>query len=100
MTTLFRDPAAWDSLRAHVIAPLVARTPRDTAIRVWVPACATGEEAYTLAMLFCEEFGRHEGRRQLNIFATDLDEGALTVAREGLYGQAINTDLPDERLDR
>jgi len=100
MTTLFRDPDAWDSLRAHVIAPLVARTSRDRAIRVWVPACATGEEAYTLAMLFCEEFGRHEGRRQLNIFATDLDEGALTVAREGLYGQAINTDLPDERLDR
>jgi len=100
MTTLFRDPDAWDSLRAHVIAPLVARTPRDTAIRVWVPACATGEEAYTLAMLFCEEFARRDDRHQLTIFATDLDEGALTTAREGIYPQAIDTVLTPERLDR
>ncbi len=100
MTTLFRDPDAWDSLRSHVIAPLVARTPRDTAIRVWVPACATGEEAFTLAIVFCEEFARRGGRHQLNIFATDRDEGALTTAREGIYPQAIDSVLTVERLDR
>ena len=100
VTTFFRDPDAWKALRAQVIAPLVAQAPLDEPIRVWVPGCATGEEAYTLAILFHEEFESGRGDRELTIFASDVDAGALAVARDAVYPQAITADVSDERLER
>jgi two-component system CheB/CheR fusion protein len=100
VTTFFRDPDAWESLQTQVIAPLVVHTPVRDPIRVWVPGCATGEEAYTLAILFHEEFERQRTRRELIIFASDMDPGAIALARDGVYPQAIHADVSDERLDR
>ena len=70
------------------------------SIRVWVPGCATGEEAYSIAILLLEEAGRHEIRCGLQVFASDLDDSALIVAREGRYPIAIEADMTEERLRR
>ena len=100
VTTFFRDPQAWDALKALVIGRLIDETPAGEQIRAWVPGCATGEEAYSLAIVFHEEFARRGIRRNLVIFATDVDESALAIAREGLYPQSISADVSDARLDR
>ena len=98
VTTFFRDPEAWRALQAKVISRLVEE--EHEQIRVWVPGCATGEEAYSLAMLFHEEFDRHNLRRNLLVFASDVDEAAIAVAREGIYPRAISADVSEERLER
>jgi two-component system, chemotaxis family, CheB/CheR fusion protein len=100
VTSFFRDPAAWEALRAQVIAPLVEHAQPNQAIRAWVPGCATGEEAYTLAILFREEISRREVPCELVIFGSDVDQGALATAREGLYPAAIAADVPEARLAR
>jgi two-component system, chemotaxis family, CheB/CheR fusion protein len=69
-------------------------------IRVWVPGCSTGEEAYSLAILFHEEFERRGVRRNLIIFASDVDEDALSVARDGVYSGAVSEDISEARLER
>ncbi len=100
VTSFFRDPEAWEALRLQVIAPLVAQADATEPIRVWVPACATGEEAYSLAMLFREEIGRRGVHVDLIIFASDVDENALAQGREGVYPAAIAADVPEARLKR
>jgi two-component system CheB/CheR fusion protein len=100
VTTFFRDPAAWTAFREHVVAPLVETSEPGEPIRVWVAGCATGEEAYSVAMLFEEEFERRGASRNLLIFASDVDERALAVAREGVYPQAIAADVSEARLQR
>ena len=100
VTTFFRDPAAWAALQKQVIGPLVERTDPDEPIRCWVPGCATGEEAYTLAILFGEEIERRKTRREWNLFASDVDDRALSVAREGLYPDSISNDVSPQRLKR
>lgn len=100
VTTFFRDPAAWEALRAQVVVPLVERAKPNQPIRVWVPGCATGEEAYTLAILFREEIARRDLRHELIIFGSDVDQGALASAREGIYPAAIATDVSETRLAR
>jgi two-component system, chemotaxis family, CheB/CheR fusion protein len=100
VTTFFRDPEAWAALHAHVVVPLVERANPAEPIRCWVAGCATGEEAYSLAMLFSEELQRRQIEQEFTIFASDVDERALAVAREGLYPQGIVADVPDERLRR
>ena len=100
VTTFFREPEVWSAVQNAVIAPLVAQATPDEQLRVWVPACATGEEAYTIAMLFHEEFDRQNVSPDLVIFSSDVDENALAVAREGLYPRVISADVSDERLER
>jgi two-component system CheB/CheR fusion protein len=100
VTTFFRDPETWSALQTQVISALVERAEADEQIRVWVPGCATGEEAYTVAILFDEELERRHARRNFIIFASDIDEAALSVAREGVYPHAIATDVSDARLER
>jgi two-component system CheB/CheR fusion protein len=100
VTTFFRDPLAWEALRTRVVAPLVERADAGHPIRVWVPGCATGEEAYTLAILFREEISRRGQHCELVIFGTDVDQGALETAREGIYPHAIATDISEGRLAR
>jgi two-component system CheB/CheR fusion protein len=100
VTSFFRDPAAWEALRSQIIAPLVERSQPNQAIRAWVPGCATGEEAYTLAILFREEISRRELPVELVIFGSDVDQGALATAREGLYPAAIAADVSEQRLAR
>lgn len=100
VTSFFRDPDAWEALQSQVIGPIVEHADPDEQIRVWVPGCATGEEAYTIAILFHEQFERHGRARNLIVFASDPDEGSLTVARTGLYPKAISADVSDPRLER
>ncbi|HMM77774.1 MAG TPA: CheR family methyltransferase [Gammaproteobacteria bacterium] len=100
VTTFFRDPEAWEALRVNVVLPLLDHVEHNQPIRVWVPACATGEEAYSLAILFNEEITRRNVLCDLVIFASDVDESALAAAREGVYPAAIAADVSEARLAR
>ncbi len=100
VTTFFRDTSAFDKLAALAIPRLFQDKAASDTIRVWVPGCATGEEAYSIAILLLEEAGRHEIRCGLQVFASDLDDNALIVAREGRYPIAIEADMTEERLRR
>ncbi|HEX6998268.1 MAG TPA: PAS domain S-box protein [Gammaproteobacteria bacterium] len=100
VTAFFRDPEAFDALAKEVVPRLLQdRSPGDT-VRVWVPGCATGEEAYSLAMLLKEEMDRLDSPPQVQIFATDIDEQALSVARRGAYPAAIASEISPARLER
>lgn len=94
----FRNPTAWEALRGQVIPRLFEQKKADASLRLWVPGCATGEEAYSLAILLYEEAERRGEWPEIQIFATDLDKGALATAREGRYPAAIAADLSETRL--
>ena len=100
VTTFFRDPKAFEALAKDVVPRLFDGKEASESIRVWVPGCATGEEAYTIAMLLLEEAAHHEIRPQVQVFGSDLDAGGLAVAREGRYPVAIEADVSEERLRR
>ena len=102
VTSFFRDPAVWDQLKAEVFPTLLAAHPGGATLRAWVPACSSGEEAYSLAMCFCEalEEARPAARYALQIFATDLDSDAITRARTAVYPANIAADLSEARLRR
>ena len=100
VTEFFRDEEVFDHLRDHVLPEFFEKIDTTDQIRVWSVGCSTGEEAYSLAMLLVEESERQKKRPQLQVFATDLQEKALTVAREGIYPDTISANIPDERLNR
>ena len=100
VTGFFRDPEAWEALDRDVISPLVQQAAPDQAIRAWVPACSTGEEAYTIAMLLAEHAETAEKGLQLKIFATDLADNNLASARRGLYPASMVESLSSDRLER
>jgi len=100
VTTFFRDPKAFELLAKRVVPKLVESKDADAVIRVWIPGCATGEEAYTISMLLLEQAAKQEFRPELQVFASDMDTGALSIAREGRYPEAIETDVSEERLRR
>jgi two-component system CheB/CheR fusion protein len=99
VTTFFRDHKAFESLAANVIPQLFRHEEREP-LRVWVAGCATGEEAYSVAMLLIEEGSKREFRPEIQVFASDMDARALNVAREGRYPAAIDADVNEERLRR
>ena len=94
VTRFWRDPAAFHVL-SEAIADLVRRKPGHDPLRVWVAGCATGEEAYSVAMAFGEALGDHLAERVVQIYATDLDLEALALARRGLYAPGTLVDLPE-----
>ena len=102
VTSFFRDPEAWEFLRAEAIPELLAKHPSGAALRAWVAACSTGEEAYSLAIVFLEalEKLRPTARFSLQIYATDLDNDAIDRARKGVYPANIVADVSAERLER
>jgi two-component system CheB/CheR fusion protein len=100
VTSFFRDPEAFHALESEVIARLVAGKESDGTLRVWVPGCATGEEPYSIAMLFLERLAAAQKMCRLQMFATDVDEEALEVARQGIYPESISADVSPERLAR
>ena len=100
VTSFFRDPETFKSLEEQAIPQLLAGRSASGTVRVWVPACATGEEAYSIAMLLAEQ---QEVRRQnfkVQVFATDIDSQAIAIARAGVYPASIATDISSERLAR
>jgi two-component system CheB/CheR fusion protein len=100
VTSFFRDPDTWRLLQERVIRPLVERKSPDAELRVWVPGCAPGEEAYSIGMSFIEGISAARKPAHLQIFASDVDANALDVARAGLYPASIAADVPPERLRR
>lgn len=111
VTTFFRSPESWQALAEQVVPRLFEGKQRRERIRVWSVGCATGEEAYSLAILLLEEAARREpepvvgafpreASLRIQIFASDLDEQALQRARLGRYPEVIEADLSPERLER
>ncbi|MEI7492088.1 MAG: chemotaxis protein CheB [Bacteroidota bacterium] len=102
VTNFFRDPATWEKLKETVIPDIISNMPPGSILRAWVPGCSTGEEAYSLAIVFkevLEKFNSHAGF-SLQIFATDLDHDAIEIARKGIFPANIAADVSPERLNR
>lgn len=100
VTSFFRDPDSFEELRTRVIVPLIREHQHDGPLRAWVPGCATGEEAYSLAMLLLEEVAAAPVPFPVQIFASDIDEEALKIGRVGVYPDSIASDVSEERLER
>ncbi len=100
VTNFFRDPQAFEALEREVIPHLFEGKGPDDTVRVWVPGCSTGEEAYSIAMLLREHGPKDQAAPKLQIFASDIDEESLQLARVGRYPSTIVTDVPPARLER
>lgn len=100
VTRFFRDPAMFETLAANVLPDLIDRGAADEPIRVWVAGCATGEEAYSLAILFREALSHAKSHRKVTIFATDIDDRAIMFARAGLYSNTIESETTSSRLEQ
>ena len=100
VTHFFRDTAAFESLATGPVADLVRTHPLDRPLRIWVSGSSTGEEAYSLAMLFLEAIETAKRPIKLQLFASDIDKEALATARAGLYPEAVGADVSPARLAR
>ena len=99
VTNFFRDPKAFDALNEKVIGALLDRDP-ERPIRIWVPGCATGEEAYSIAMLIHERMKAKKRRINVQIFATDIDGDAIETARSGVYPAGVTADVKPRLMSR
>lgn len=99
VTSFFRDKEAFETLK-NEIGQLLKKKPEGSSIRVWIPGCSTGEEAYSIAMILveCAEFSKHY--YDIQVFGTDMDTDTITFARAGVYPATITQDVNDERLKR
>jgi two-component system, chemotaxis family, CheB/CheR fusion protein len=100
VTGFFRDKPAWDYVASDVIPPILEGLSDPEPIRIWSAACASGEEAYTIAVLFAEALGEEEFRRRVKIYATDVDEDALARARQATFPRDALKSVPDEYVTR
>jgi two-component system CheB/CheR fusion protein len=100
VTAFFRDPEAWDFVKTDVIPRMLAERAPNDPIRVWSAGCASGQEAYTLAMLLAEALGPDDFRQRVKIYATDIDEEALTEARGAAYDAKAVESVPPDMLSR
>jgi two-component system CheB/CheR fusion protein len=102
VTRFFRDPAAWQQLAKQALPALLANRPAGGTLRAWVAGCSTGEEAYSLAMVFTETLTQIKcaGNISLQIYATDLDKDAIDKARHGFFPENIAADVSPARLTR
>ena len=100
VTQFFRDAPAFELLADVIIPDLVADQTSDQPLRIWVPGCSTGEEAYSLAMLFLEQITLAKRNIKLQVFASDIDAGCLAMARNGIYPASIADDVTPARLKR
>ena len=100
VTSFFRDPEVFAFLKENVLPELLGRSPDGAPIRVWIPGCSTGEEAFSVAITILECLEENNLNRQMQIFATDIDARAINKARQGAYLQNIATDIDEQRLKR
>jgi len=102
VTSFFRDPAVWTYLSDVIFPELITECQDGYILRAWIPGCSTGEEAYSLAIVFREALEKSIVRKNitLQIFATDLDTDAIDKARKGYYSRNIANDVSPERLSR
>ena len=99
VTAFFRDRDAFDVLR-RAVQEICARKAPGSEVRVWVAGCASGEEAYSVAMLFADALGERLSQYRVQVFATDIDDEALNVARRGVYPAAAMSEIPPDQLER
>ncbi len=100
VTGFFRDPETFDVLKRLVFPQLFPDRIRESPIRMWVPGCSTGEEAYSIAIALVEYLGERAARIAIQVFATDINEAAISRARTGIYLENISADVSPERLSR
>ena len=100
VTDFFRDPEAWDFMRDEVIPMILAERGPGDPIRVWSAGCASGQEAYSLAMLLAEVLGPEAFRQRVKIYATDVDDDALAAARGASYDPKEVESIPQDLLAR
>lgn len=99
VTSFFRDPDAYEALD-RAVDKMLEHKSRGDAVRIWVPGCATGEEAYSIAMLLLDKLEMRVEKFPVQIFATDIDENALAIARRGFYPESIAAYVPERLLKR
>ena len=100
VTSFFRDKEAFEALALDILPRLFKDKPENYIFRVWVPGCASGEEAYSLAMLFREQMDTSRHEFKLQIYATDIDEDSIVTARAGIYPANVAIDISPERQRR
>ena len=100
VTSFFRDPRAFESLSKDVLTPLIQRHEGTGPLRIWVPGCATGQEAYSIAILLAEMLEQSQHKLAVQIFATDLDQRALSIARTASFPIGIQDEVAQPRLDK
>ena len=102
VTSFFRDTEVWEKLRDRILPELISTLPNGHVLRAWVTACSTGEEAYSLAIVFQEALEKHRKQKNLTlqVFATDIDHDAIEIARKGYFSKNITADVSPERLSR
>jgi two-component system CheB/CheR fusion protein len=102
VTNFFRDPAVWEKLKTKIIPDIIMENAGKKELRAWIPACSSGEEAYSLAIVFKEalDLVKMRDKISLQIFATDIDNDAVIKARKGLFRENIVADVSPERLNR
>ena len=100
VTSFFRDPDAWEVLRTQVIPAMIENAGAERGIRVWSVGCASGEEPFSIAMLLAEALGLADFCDRVTIYATDLNEEALKIARQAIYGPRDVEEVPPELLEK
>jgi two-component system CheB/CheR fusion protein len=100
VTSFFRDPKAFELLAEQIVPDLVRQHETDGPLRIWVAGCSTGEETYSLAMLFVEEIATTKSAVTVQVFASDVDGDAVAFARDGIYPESIAADVSAARLAR
>ena len=104
VTSFFRDPEVWEAVGNEVLPQLLDRKPKDEPVRVWCAACASGEEAYTAAIVLADALGIDEYQERVKIYATDVDEDALATARHGIYDpkqlEPVSAELRDRYFEQ
>jgi len=98
VTQFMRDVEVWESLKQNVVKPLILGSKKEETIRIWSTGCSTGEEAYTLAIIFSEMMEELKVYRQVKIFASDIDQSAVSYAANGVYPQSIEAEMPSDIL--
>jgi len=100
VTSFFRDPKVFDVLAEKIVPDLIRDHSPDRPLRIWIAGCSTGEETYSLAMLFFEQITAAKRNIKLQVFASDVDPDAVASARDGLYPETIEAEVSPERLAR
>lgn len=100
VTKFFRDLESYNELKEKVIPQMVNRAEPGKTLRVWVAGCATGEEAYSLAILFTDYLEKSERKCEVKVFATDIEKEAMEYASRGIYPESIAADLPEPQMRR
>ena len=99
VTSFFRDPTSWAYVADEILPRIVADRPRGAPIRIWSAGCSSGQEAYTISILLAQVLGEQGFRERVKVYATDIDEEALTQGRHGSYGAKAMESMPPDLRD-